>query len=291
MTEYAVILASNESYTLAEGPVWDDANDRVLWVDIPAGTVHVGELSDSTVTVTESHHVDDTVGAVATTKSGDFLVAGHHSTFLLTQKGEVTKINDLIPEGEHRRLNDGACDPGGRFLIGSLPLDGTLKQESLYQIDPVEGVSIVDRDLSLSNGIAWSPTGDVLYNVDTTPGIVWARSYDPKTGLSGERAVALRVSDGSPDGICVDEDNNLWVAVWGRGEVRCYTPEGTLRSRVMVPAPHTSSVAFVGPELDRLLITTAKDDLSAEQRSDYPLSGHLFLADVGVRGTPTSSWS
>jgi len=104
-------------------------------------------------------------------------------------------------------------------------------------------------------------------------------------------AVALRIDDGSPDGLCVDADGNLWIAIWGAGEVRCYTPGGKRLATVDVPAPHTSSVAFVGPARDTLLITTARDELGAQQLAEFPLSGHLFTARPEVAGLPAAPWA
>ena len=125
-----------------------------------------------------------------------------------------------------------------------------------------------------------------MYSVDTLPGIVWSRPYDPAGGEWGERTQVVRLDHGGwPDGLCVDTDGNLWVAIWGGGEVRCYTPAGERLATVSVPAPHTTSVAFVGPDRDLLLITTATDQLSAAQLDAHPLSGRLFTAHVG-RGRP-----
>jgi sugar lactone lactonase YvrE len=284
-------VATSEAYQLAEGAIWDDAEQQVLFVDIPAGDVHVGQLSGSEVIVAKTHHVDETVGAVASGAGGNLLVAGHQTVLLLTPTGEQTPVARLISPDQPRRLNDGACDPAGRYLVGTLSLGETHEAESLYQLDSAGRVSVIDDDLGLSNGIAWSPDGDILYSVDTTPGMVWARPYEAGSGRWGRREAAFHVSDGSPDGLCVDTDANLWVAVWGRGEVRRYSPAGDLLAVVTVPAPHTSSAAFVGRDRDRLLITTAKDDLSADELTAYPYSGHLFLADVEATGLPAYRWS
>ena len=284
MRQFAAQCATTMRYQLAEGPVWDGVTQRVVWVDIPAGDVHVGKLHGSTIAPVDVHHADTTVGAVAITVDRGLLVAGHDIVFHLDEAGTSTEAARLIPQGQAGRLNDGKCDPAGRFLIGTLPL-GELMGESLYQIDPVRGVSVIDDDPQMSNGLAWSPDGHTLYSVDTTPGIAWKRPYHPATGRWEERRIAFRVPNGSPDGICADTNGNLWVTVWGPGEVRHFTAQGELLGVVAVDAPYTSCVTFVGPNLDRLLITTAIDDLSGEQLASHPQSGALFLADVGRAGT------
>jgi sugar lactone lactonase YvrE len=151
---------------------------------------------------------------------------------------------------------------------------------------------VLDADLTISNGLAWSPAGDVMYSVDTVPGVVWSRPYDPATGECGERTQLVRLGHGGwPDGLCVDTDGNLWVASGGGAEVRCYTPAGERLATVSVPAPHTTSVAFVGPDRDTLLITTATDQLTVAQLEEFPLSGRLFTAHVGAVGEPITPWS
>jgi sugar lactone lactonase YvrE len=120
---------------------------------------------------------------------------------------------------------------------------------------------------------------------------VHRRSYDVSTGACGPREVALRIEDGNPDGMCVDAEGNLWIAIFGSGRVRRYSPAGELLATVEVAAPNTSSVAFAGPDLDLLVITTASEQLSDEQRARYPDSGRLFSCRVGVAGAPVPYWS
>jgi sugar lactone lactonase YvrE len=197
----------------------------------------------------------------------------------------------LLPEGVDSRLNDGACDPAGRFLVGSMSLDDREEDERLYRVDGTGRVEVVDDGLTLSNGLAWSPDGSTLYHVDSAPGIVWSRPYDVATGAMGPRQQHLRIDDGTPDGMCMDADGRLWIAVYGLGEVRCFDPLGEQVATVEVAAPNTTSVAFVGPALDQLLITTAREGLGAAELQEQPLSGHLFLSDVGTRGVPTTAWA
>lgn len=291
MKLFSASVASERSYDLAESPVWDEGHQRVLWVDINAGVVHSGRLESGTVLAGAELRFAETVGAVACSADGQLLVAGTRDLYRIDGNGGRRALARLIPAGQPSRLNDGACDPAGRFLVGSLALDARRGQERLYRLDHDGRVVIVDDDLSLSNGIAWSPDGSVLYSVDTTPGVIWGRRYESATGEWGDRDAVLRLGDGSPDGLCVDTRGNLWVAVWGAGEVRCYAPAGDRLATVTVPAPHTSSVAFVGPARDALLITTAREGLSSAQLDASPLSGHLFIAHVDATGVPATPWS
>jgi sugar lactone lactonase YvrE len=288
---FSAAVASERAYGLGEGPLWDGDRARVLWVDINAGAVHSGRLHDGVVTPDGQLGFAETVGAVARAADGQLVVAGARELYRVDRDDRREVVAGLIPAQKHSRLNDGACDPAGRFLVGSLALDARASDECLYRLDHDGGVAIVDDDLTLSNGLAWSPDGSVLYNVDTTPGIIWARPYDAVTGECGARERVLHLGDGAPDGLCVDTDGNLWVAVWGTGEVRCYTPAGDRLATVSVPAPNTSSVAFVGPRRDVLLITTAREQLSAAQLDAFPLSGHLFTAHVDATGVAPTAWS
>ncbi|GID95018.1 SMP-30/gluconolactonase/LRE family protein [Amorphoplanes digitatis] len=287
---YTATVASAETFTLGEGPVWDGPRERLLWVDIPAGAVHEGRLDGDRVVVTATHHLDRTVGAVVCSAAGELLVAGAKTVF--TAPRGATGARVIAEESPPRRLNDGACDPAGRFLVGSLTLDRTRGGETLVRLEHDGGLTTLDDDLTLSNGLAWSPDGTLLYSIDSVPGIVWVRPYDVATGAVGPRREWLRIDDGVPDGMCADADGHLWIAIWGAGEVRRYTPDGRPTGAVVeVAAPHTSSVAFVGPGLDRMLITTATDELDADRLAAYPMSGRLFIARAGVTGLPVAPWA
>jgi sugar lactone lactonase YvrE len=292
MQVFTATVASDGHYELGEGPIWDEGRERVLWVDINPGTVHLGRLEGGVVVVESEMRFGETVGAVVADAGGALLVAGARRVYRVVGDGRVAVHAELVSEGQPSRLNDGACDPAGRFLVGSMALDGRTGEECLYRLDDDGAVSVLDRDLTISNGLAWSPAGDVMYSVDTIPGIVWSRPYDAATGEWGERTEVVRMDRGGwPDGLCVDADGNLWVAMWGGGEVRCYTPSGERLATVTVPAPHTTSAAFAGPGRDELLITTATDQLTAPQLEQYPLSGRLFVAHVGATGLPVTPWS
>ena len=162
--------------------------------------------------------------------------------------------------------------------------------EQLLAVEADGSWRVIDDDLTLSNGIAWSADGRTLYSIDTMRQRVYARDYDAVDGRTGERRVLVELAEGYPDGMCVDADDHLWIAVWGRGQVHRYSPAGELVQVIDVPAPHTSSVVFAGPLLDTLVITTASDELTPEQLDAHPLSGRLFTLVPGVTGHPQPLW-
>lgn len=286
-----ITVASDAAYTLGEGPLWDAARQRVLWVDIDGRAVHVGSLADDRLVPAQTHTFESTVGAVAVSVSGELLVALDDRLAVIAADGSRVPGPIVLAGRSGRRLNDGKCDPAGRFLVGSLGRGGTAGGEVLVRCEENGALTVIDDDLSLSNGLGWSPDGRTMYSIDSVPGVLWQRSYDAATGVVGTRRELIRFADDTPDGMCVDAEGHLWVAMWGPGQVRRYTSAGERVATLELPAPHVTSVAFVGASLDRLLITSATADLSAADRARYPLSGHLFLADVGVVGVPLAAWS
>ncbi|WP_344652642.1 SMP-30/gluconolactonase/LRE family protein [Cryptosporangium japonicum] len=283
--------ATDESYTLAEGPIWDKPRRRLLWVDIPSGTLFEGALDGDRIRVTRTHTFDGTLGAVVPAEDGSLLVAAQEELIVLRPDGTREIGPRLVVPGEGRRLNDGAVDPAGRFLVGTMLIDGESEHERLLRVEYDGLVTVLDDDLTLSNGLAWSPDGHRLYSTDTLRRRIYVRNYDPADGAVGERRVHLDLGDDYPDGITTDAEEHLWVAVWGAGEVRRYAPDGTLVDRRAVPAPNVSSVAFAGDDLDRLVITTATVALTEQQQRDHPESGHLFVVPVEVPGLPVTPWA
>jgi sugar lactone lactonase YvrE len=261
--------ASIERFRLGEGPVWDAARDRLLWVDIEGGAVLEGVLDGDTITITERVGFDTMVGAVAVAADGTLLVAAQEQLVVQHPDGTREDGPRVIPAGEARRLNDGGTDPAGRFLVGTLSLGGPSQREVLVRLEA---------------------DGRRMFSVDTLARTVSVRDYDVGSGAVGPRRVHLRLEDGFPDGIAMDAADHLWVAVWGGGEVRRYAPDGALADRVATGAPHTSSVAFAGDDLRLLVITTATSELSDEQLQAHPDSGRMFTARVAVPGLPVAPW-
>jgi sugar lactone lactonase YvrE len=285
------LRATTETFQLAEGPVWDAARKRLLWVDILGGVVFEGALEGERVAVTRRHQFEGMVGAVTVADGGTLLVAGQEQLVELRADGTRRVGPRIVPPGERRRLNDGSTDPAGRFVVGSLSLDGASEREVLVRLEPEGDVTQLDGDLTLSNGLAWSADGRRMYSVDTLRRTVFLRDYDPDSGAVRSRREHVVLDDGFPDGIALDAADHLWVAVWGKGQIRRFAPDGSLVDLLTVPAPHTSSLAFAGDDLRTLVVTTASAELSDDQRQAYPDSGSLFTAHLDVPGLPVPVWS
>jgi sugar lactone lactonase YvrE len=280
-------VATRVSHYLAEGPVWDPIRGRILWVDIMAGAVFAGRLGDDGgIVIDERVSFPDTAGAVAVSAAGEWLVAGTHRLYTRGAEGGVSAGPELI-RGGARRFNDGKPDPAGRFVVGTKGPGG----EQLLQVGPDGTATILDDDLTLSNGLAWTRDGRTLYSVDTLSRRIHARDYDPATGQVGPRRVFVEITDGHPDGMTIDSDDHLWVALWAAGRVVRVSPDGEIVGRVDVPAPNTSCPQFAGPDLDTLVITTATEGMSPDDLAAHPLSGRLFTVRTGHRGIQPNLWA
>lgn len=285
------VAATEEAFELGEGPVWNAVRGTLLWVDILSGLVLEGELRDRRIVVARRMELGEMVGAVVPGPVDSLLLAGQERLHVLGVDDVRLEGPRLIPEGSGRRLNDGATDPAGRFLVGTLSLGEPTGNEVLLRLEADGRLTTLDDDLGLSNGLAWSADGTLMYSVDTAAHTVYVRAYDPNGEAVGPRRVHLDLAPSHPDGITIDAADHLWVALWGSGEVHRYSPDGDLVARLPVPVPNVSSVAFAGRDLRTLVITTARDGLSPDQRDAYPDSGRLFTAEVEVPGLPTVPWA
>jgi sugar lactone lactonase YvrE len=279
-TTFTATPVSPDAYVLGEGPVWDPLRDRLLWVDIIGRKVLAARLEPFEVTGIWSF--DGMVGAVAASAEGDLIVAEQETLTRLGASGARTPLARVLAEGSGSRLNDGAVDPAGRFVVGGLSLVDETGSRSERLVRFEDGrITVLDDDLTLSNGLGWSPDGRVLYSIDSVPGVVYARDYP-----AGPRRELFRIDDGLPDGMCVDRDGNLWIAIWGGARVERRTPAGELLAVVETGAEHTTSVAFAGPGLDVLVITSATQGLDRVSAND----GRVLTARVGTAGLPTPYW-
>ncbi|MGI5146805.1 SMP-30/gluconolactonase/LRE family protein [Plantactinospora sp. CA-294935] len=267
----------------AEGPVWDPRTDRLLWVDMLAGDVLT--MTPGTERV-DRHHVD-TVAAVVRPRTEDGYLVAIERGFLFTdaQLRPVRRLPDLWTDPD-LRMNEGGVDPAGRFYCGSMAYDTRPGAAALYRMDADLVARRVLADVTISNGIAWSPDGTLTYYVDTPTQRIDVFDYDPDEAmLTGRRPfVRIEPADGAPDGLTVDAEGGVWIALWGGGEVRRYAPDGRLDVRVPLPARQVTACTFGGPELRDLYVTTSRLGLDDPE----PAAGALFRASPGVAGLPVT---
>jgi sugar lactone lactonase YvrE len=263
-----------------EGPVWSDRWGGLRWVDMLAGDV-LSLGPDGTV----SRRSVGTIAAALRPRSGGGAVIAAERGFLLeAPDGELTRLGELWDD-PGVRFNDGACDPEGRFLCGTMAYDHRPGAGSLYRLDPDGGVDVVMRGVTISNGLDWSPDDAVAYYSDTPTREVSALDPD----LSARRTFAeIAPGDGFPDGLTVDAEGGVWVALYGGAAVRRYTAAGALDAVVEVGARQVTSCAFGGEDLRELFITTSREDLAP---GDDPAAGSLFRVVPGVDGMPVREFA
>jgi len=277
-----------------EGPTWDATRRELVWVDIDAGEVRRATVSPAGVVAEVGvHRGGATVGFVVPAADGGWLLGADGGFTHLDPEGEPRVLVALDREGgtapDGTRMNDGAVDPVGRLFGGTMAFDERTGAGSLYRVDLDGSVHTVLTDLTISNGIEWTADGRTVYLADSGAATVRAYDYDVETGSFGASRVVVDLSDddaGAPDGMAIDDEDHLWVAVWGGGQVRRYSPTGELLTVVRVPTENTSSCAFAGPGLDHLVISTSTQGLSDEARAAQPDAGRLFVVRPGVTGTP-----
>ena len=271
----SAVPATTARYGFGEGLRWDDRTASLLWVDLSAGRLHRAPLDDLD-DVALLCDLDEPLGAFAPRADGGFLLACGQGLSALADDGTVTRLVELEPAGH--RMNDAACDLQGRFWVGSMALDGARGGGSLHRVDLDGSVVRVRDDVSIGNGPAFSPDGRTLYLDDSGDAVTLAYDLDPATGaISGEREL-VRYDPGAGDGLVVDDEGHLWVAVFGASAVLRFAPDGRLVARVEVGASQVSSCCIAD---GRLWITTVAEHLASPEAD----AGRLFVADVGV-GAP-----
>lgn len=273
---------------LAEGPVWDARTGRLIWLDIMRGRVHRFDPASGR---SETREVGQPVGAAAPAADGAIVLAVRDGFARLDYDSRrIGMIAEVEADRPENRMNDGACDPAGRFWAGTMALDCRRGAGALYRLDPDGGVTTMLRDVTISNGIDWSDDGRVMYFIDSATQRVDAFDFDPERGAMSRRRPIVTVApeSGMPDGLTIDAEGFLWVALWGGGAVHRYSPGGALDGVIRLPVTHPTKCAFGGPDLTDLFVTTATIALSPDERARQPHAGGLFRARPGIRGRPAN---
>ena len=283
------IFARHASH-LGEGPCWHARRQSLWWVDITGCRIMEAKGADGPV---RELPLPQMPGAIVVTRRGDFLGALREGFFRIDpDSGGLVPVASAPGHDPHEfRFNDGKVDPQGRFWAGTLALDFRPQQSLLYRLDAAGAVTLVRRGISISNGLAWTPEGRTLYYVDSPTRVVQRFDFDPVAGTVGEPEVAFALGDGEgfPDGCSMDAEGCLWLAHWGAAKLTRWDPRaGRCLLTVPLPVRNVTSCAFGGPKLDRLFITTAKDD---ENPAPEPEAGFVFCVDPGVTGVAVPEYA
>ncbi|MEY9847168.1 sugar lactone lactonase YvrE [Streptacidiphilus sp. BW17] len=282
---------------VGESPLWDAREGVLWWTDIPRGELHRYHPQSGRDTLRAAFPAP--LSAVALRAHGGLLLAlgdtvaafrsdagdtGDTSTTGATEPEPLARF--ALPSADHR-LNDGRCDAQGRFWIGSMSTTGESGTSALHRIEGAGGaahVTTVLTGVSISNGLDWSPDGTVAYYADSpTREVAVFDCTGPGLHRTGTLA---RFTDRVPDGLTVDAEGGVWVALFGGHAVHRYLPDGTLDAIVAVPAAKVTSCAFGGADLRTLYITTASRGLSEAELGDQPMAGSLFACEPGIVGVP-----
>ncbi len=278
-----VALAAQDR--LGEGPVWDPADRLLRWLDIAAGRVHQLAPSGGRHTMFD---IGQPVGSFALRHDGGLVLAADRGFVrCAADGGDLTPIAGFRVATPAVRFNDGRADPWGGFCAGTMHLGETEARGALFRLAPDETVRELVGGIVCSNGLDWSDDRRTLYYIDTPTRAVDRFAVDPERGdLLGRERFLPVAGPGEPDGMTLDAEGCLWVACWGGGEVRRYTPAGRLDRVVRLPVSQVTSCAFGGDRLDTLYITTAHDGLNPAARRHEPHAGDLFCCTPGAIGRP-----
>jgi len=273
--------------TLGEGPIWDAPTQTLYWLDILNKRIYAG--TDVLI------ELDEFIGSIAPRKNGGLVLTKHFSFWTLDQTQDesasvrTTLLQPLTTEPFNNRFNDGKCDPRGRFLAGTMDMNETDPNGSLYSYDG-KAITKILGDVTISNGMAWSPDYKTFYYTDTPTRTVRAFDYDLETGAIANPRKAIYVPEtlGWPDGMTSDTQGNLWIAMWGGAKMTKWNPNtGELLEQIAIPAKNVSSCVFGGKNMNELFITSARVGLDEAALTQYPLTGGVFRLETNVEGMPT----
>ena len=273
--------------TLGEGPLWSARDRRLYFVDIRAATLYALSLDSGAL---DSWLLPAPVGWVVERAAGGLVVGLQDGIAeLQTNPWQLRRWVNPHPDQPAMRLNDAKAGPGGQIFAGSMNDRDTRRPDGcLYRLDTDGSLHTVDRGYRICNGPAISLDQRTLYHTDTALATIYAYPLAADGTLGARREwKRFNQQEGFPDGMTVDAEGALWVAHWGAGCVSRFDADGRLLRRIALPVSQPTSITFAGPGLDRLIVTSARDGLSAAQLENEPLAGGLFeLDNQGVRGLP-----
>lgn len=280
-----VELVLDTKSSLGEGAVWNYRTAELLWVNISDRILNIYSPRSQ---YNRELLTGQMIGTVVPAESGK-VIAALEEGFYQIDPGTGSKLFIANPEEDkpENRFNDGKCDPAGRFWAGTMHREGKPGEGALYRLDPDGSVQMMIGNVSISNGIVWSADKTKMYYIDTPTQKVMAWDYDNETGDIRNPVTAVEIPDemGYPDGMTIDTEGNVWIALWGGAAVGCWNPEtGELLRTIDVPARNVTSCAFGDEDLGTLYITTARQGTNEDDLKKFPHAGGLFRVRPGVKG-------
>ncbi|MDN4641143.1 SMP-30/gluconolactonase/LRE family protein [Agreia sp. PsM10] len=262
-----------------EGAFWDSRAEVFRYVDMLAGDVITDPAGEQSRT-----HIGEVAALIRRRTRGGYVVADERGFVLLDDELQLQQRVPVFGDMSVR-MNEGACDSAGRLFCGSMAYDTRPGAGSLYRLDPDLSVHVVLENVTVPNGLVWMRDGTLGVHVDSADDAVYGYEFDAERGEFGLRDVFIDFSDvhGSPDGMALDEQGGLWIAMWGGGAVRRYDSSGVLTDVLELPVTNVTSCAFGGENGSTLLVTTSRDGI---EEGTEPLAGLTYSVDVGVRGAP-----
>lgn len=273
---------------LGEGPLWEAITQRLYWVDILSNQLNQYILQTGEVI---SYPFDQSVGFAVLRESGGFVLGLRDGIAFWTPEEDKMKWVAQPDVRQGVRFNDGKVDPAGRLWAGTIvEEEGTA---ALYLLDDDHNLSEMVSGVTISNGLGWSPDNKTMYYTDSMARTIWAYDFDLVTGaIRNRRDFLVDNVPGEvvPDGLCVDDQGFVWSARWGAGKVYRFDPKGNIERIVEVPVEFPTSCAFMGENLDQLVITSARNPVPEKNMYEQPLAGDLFILQTNVKGLPTTAY-
>lgn len=295
MEEFVAKACTTDLYELGECCRWDNVRNELIWVDVTTGRFFRARADGELIDIVRTYEVGGTLTSLAPleNRSDGWIVALNQSISLLNESGELRELaSPEVPHASEVRMNDGAADPWGRFWVGSMAYDASEGRGSLYRFHESSGTDTILENVTISNGLGWSPDHRTMYYVDSGPGTFYAFDVDEHGEISNQRLFLQFdvTTEGAPDGLCVDEEGAIWVAMWGGYEVRRFSPDAVQLARVKVSTAQPSCCSIGGANGTTLYITTAREDMAQDVLDREPDAGRLFSVDVHVAGRPIDSY-
>ena len=270
---------------LGEGVLWDARLNSAVWTDIQSSRFWQWQPGSEPA----SFALPQRLGSIALTETPGTYLGGFESGFahFTPATGAFDMLAPVTADHVHLRLNDGRVDRSGTFWAGSMaeakgsPLGNLWRYDGGGQATPFLG------DIKIPNSLCWSGDGTQMYFADSPRQTIWRYAFDPNDGPVGDPEVfATTTGNRYPDGSCIDAEDHLWNAQWGSGEVVRYRPDGSIERRIALPVSQPSCPAFGGADINLLMVTTARDSLTADALAAQPLAGALFIYETNVTGLP-----